>query len=149
MAVSNFYLAIIVGLCLSLFIEMKLGVSPGGLVVPSYLALIFDNVAVLLNIFLVAILTFLFVKYILSRFMLLYGKRRFTACILVSLLFKLLLDLMFPLIPFSVFAFNGFGVITSGIIANTYFKQGVPITTIVTIVTSGIVFLIMNMIYLF
>ena len=149
MAVSSFYIAIIVGLCLSLLIEIKLGISPGGLIVPSYLALVFDNLAILLNVFLVAILTFLFVKFVLSRFMLIYGKRRFIACMLIALMFKLVLGLVFPLIPFSVLAFEGIGVITSGIIANTYFKQGVPITTGAAVIASGIVFVIMNVIYLF
>ena len=140
MVVSSFYIAIIVGLCLSLLIEIKLGISPGGLIVPSYLALVFDNLA---------ILTFLFVKYVLSKVVLIYGKRRFIACILIALLFKLVLGLVFPLVPFSALAFEGIGVITSGIIANTYFKQGVPITTGSAVIVSGIVFVIMNIIYLF
>ena len=149
MVVSSFYIAIIVGLCLSLLIEIKLGISPGGLIVPSYLALVFDNLAIMLNVFLVAILTFLFVKYVLSKVVLIYGKRRFIACILIALLFKLVLGLVFPLVPFSALAFEGIGVITSGIIANTYFKQGVPITTGSAVIVSGIVFVIMNIIYLF
>lgn len=149
MAVSSFYIAIIVGLCLSLLIEIKLGISPGGLIVPSYLALVFDNLAIMLNVFLVAILTYLFVKFVLSKFIVIYGKRRFIACILIALLFKLLLGLIFPLIPFSVLAFEGIGVVTSGIVANTYFKQGIPITTGASVITAGIVFVIMNVIYLF
>ena len=62
MAVSNYYMAIIIGLSLSLFIEIKLGISPGGLIVPSYLALVLDNPALIINIFVTAIITYLILK---------------------------------------------------------------------------------------
>ena len=149
MTISSFYIAIIVGLSLSLFVEIKFGVSPGGIIIPAYLAMVFDNPAIMLNVFLIAILTFLFVKYVVSKVVLIYGKRRFVACIFVALIFKVITGLLFPLIPFSVLAYEGVGVVTSGIIANTYFKQGIAITTGGTVVTTAIVFAVMQIVYIF
>lgn len=149
MAVSSYYIAIIVGLTLSLLIEIKLGVTPGGLIVPSYIAMVLDDPAIVLNIFLVALLTYLSIRFVVSKFILVYGKRRFIACIMLALLFKFLLDLLYPTVSFSVLAFNGIGVVTSGILANTFFRQGVVLTTGTTIATSVVVFGVMNLFYLF
>lgn len=149
MVISSYYVAIFVGLCLSLLIETKLGVSPGGVVVPSYIALVLDEPGIVLNVYLVSIVAYLIVKYILSKWMLIYGKRRFVACIMVGLLVKVLLSLLFPLVPFSVFAFSGIGVVTSGILANTYFRQGVVLTAGTSLLTALVVFGAMNLTYLF
>lgn len=149
MAVSNYYMAIIIGLSLSLFIEIKLGISPGGLIVPSYLALVLDNPALIINIFVTAILTYLILKYIVSRFVLIYGKRRFIACVMLALLIKFGLSILFPLIPFSVLAFSGIGVVASGILANTYFRQGIALTSVAALIVSTCVFLLLNAAYLF
>lgn len=137
---SGYYVAIFVGLFLSLLVEIKFGVSPGGLVVPGYIALILDRPALVLNVLLCSLVAYLIVKYVLSRWILIYGKRRFAACIMVALLFKALLGLLFPVIPFSVFAFDGVGVVAGGILANTYFKQGVVLTVGACAVTSVVVF---------
>lgn len=147
MVVSSYYLAIIIGLTLSLLIEIKLGISPGGLVVPSYIALVLDNPMVVLNIFLVSILTYLIIKYIVAHFLLIYGKRRFIACVMVALLLKFLLSLLYPHIPFEVFSFSGIGVVASGILANCYFRQGVVLTTVATLLTSAVTFLLINFAY--
>lgn len=149
MAVSNYYLAIILGLCFSLLLEIKLGISPGGLIVPSYLALVLDDPALVINIFLSALLTYVLLKYVISRFMLIYGKRRFIACVMIALLIKFIFGLLYPVVPFSVLSFSGIGVVASGILANTYFKQGVWITSVSALLTSGCVFLLMNLLYLF
>lgn len=148
MAISSYYLAIIIGLCLSLFMEIKLGISPGGMVVPCYLALVFDRPAVLLNIILVALITFLIIKFIVSKYIMIYGKRRFLTCILIALGVKFGLDLLYPGVPFSVFAFSGIGVVAGGILANCYFKQGVLITTGAAVAVSGFTFLLINLILL-
>lgn len=147
MSVSSYYLAIIIGLALSLLAEIKLGISPGGLVVPSYLTLVLDRPGVVLNIFLVSILTYIIIRFIVSRFMLVYGKRRFVACVLIALALKFLLSLLFPMIPFSVLSFSGIGVVTSGILANCYFRQGITITVGATLTASVLTFVLVNLIY--
>lgn len=138
--ISVYYVAIFVGLCLSLLMEIKLGISPGGIVVPGYLGLILDRPGLVVNVVLCSLVAYLIVKFLLSRWMLIYGKRRFVACIMVALLFKALLGLLYPLVPFSVFVFSGVGVAAGGILANTYFKQGVALTLGACAAISGVVF---------
>ena len=53
MEISSYYLAIILGLTISLLFEIMIGISPGGLIVPSYIALVLDRPAVIINIFLI------------------------------------------------------------------------------------------------
>lgn len=146
MAVSSYYLAIIIGLALSLIAEIKLGISPGGLVVPSYIALVLDRPGVVINIFFVSILTYVIIRFIVCKFMLVYGKRRFVACVMVALLLKFLLSLLYPMIPFSVLSFSGIGVVASGILANCYFRQGVVVTAGSTLAASIITFALVNLI---
>lgn len=147
--VSSYYVAIFAGLCISLLMEIKLGVSPGGIVVPSYVALVLDRPALVINILLISLVTYLFVKFVLSKMMLIYGKRRFVACVMIALILKFLLGLLFPYIPFSVFAFSGIGVVASGILANCYFRQGVVLTAGTCLATSAVVFLIIQLAYIF
>lgn len=147
MAISSYYLAIIIGLALSLLAEIKLGISPGGLVVPSYIALVLDRPAVVLNIFLVSLLTYAIIRFIVCRFILVYGKRRFVACVMIALMLKFLLSLLYPAIPFSVLSFSGIGVVASGILANCYFRQGVVVTASATMAASALTFLLVNLIY--
>lgn len=147
MAISSYYLAIIIGLALSLLAEIKLGISPGGLVVPSYIALVLDRPAVVLNIFLVSLVTYAIIRFIVCRFMLVYGKRRFVACVMIALMLKFLLSLLYPAIPFSVLSFSGIGVVASGILANCYFRQGVVVTASATMAASALTFLLVNLIY--
>lgn len=147
MAISSYYLAIIIGLALSLLAEIKLGISPGGLVVPSYIALVLDRPAVVLNIFLVSLITYAIIRFIVCRFMLVYGKRRFVACVMIALMLKFLLSLLYPAIPFSVLSFSGIGVVASGILANCYFRQGVVVTASATMAASALTFLLVNLIY--
>ena len=147
MAISSYYLAIIIGLALSLLAEIKLGISPGGLVVPSYIALVLDRPAVVLNIFLVSLITYAIIRFIVCRFMLVYGKRRFVACVMIALMLKFLLGLLYPAIPFSVLSFSGIGVVASGILANCYFRQGVVVTASATMAASALTFLLVNLIY--
>lgn len=147
MAISSYYLAIIIGLAISLLAEIKLGISPGGLVVPSYIALVLDRPAVVLNIFLVSLITYALIRFIVCKFMLVYGKRRFVACVMIALGLKFLLSLLYPAIPFSVLSFSGIGVVASGILANCYFRQGVVVTTTATAGASVLTFLLVNLVY--
>ncbi len=90
---SEFYIALIVGLLLSLAVEEFFGISSGGVIVAGYLAMVCDDLLSVGIVLLIALLTYLVVEFVLPRFILLFGKRKFVACILVGLVFKLLADL--------------------------------------------------------
>lgn len=147
---SEFYIALIVGLLLSLAVEEFFGISSGGVIVAGYLAMVCDDLLSVGIVLLIALLTYLVVEFVLPRFILLFGKRKFVACIVVGLVFKLLADFFVPTLPFATLAFRGIGVITPALIAHTTIKQGVHITIpavlVVSYLTFGIVQLLMRVI---
>lgn len=144
MNITEFYIALLVGLLLSLAIEEFIGVSSGGVIVAGYLAMVCDDLLSVGIVILIALLTFLIVEFILPKFVLLFGKRKFVACLLVALVFKVLADFFVPTLPFATMAFRGIGVITPGLIAHTSTKQGIHITIPAVLIASYLTFAIVQ-----
>ncbi len=147
MDVTEFYLAIVIGIVLSLLVEEFIGITCGGMIVPAYLSLLCDDLLSMIVVFLIAMVVYLIVEFVLPHFVVLFGKRKFISCLFVGLLLKLLADCLVPIMPFATLAFRGVGVITPGLIANTSAKQGVHITVpavlIATYITYALVQLVM------
>ena len=125
---SELYFSLFVGVVLSLIFAEKFGINPAGLVVPGYLALIFDQPIMLLSVLIISCLTFFIVNNGISKWVILYGRRKFAAMILTGMVLKFIFDLIYPLTPFEMVEVSGIGVVIPGIIANTIQKQGVVIT---------------------
>ncbi|BCU51526.1 gamma-polyglutamate biosynthesis protein CapC [Staphylococcus auricularis] len=142
---SELYFSLFIGVVLSLLFAEKFGINPAGLVVPGYLALIFDQPVMLLSVLIISCLTYFIVNHGVSRWVILYGRRKFAAMILTGMILKFLLDLIYPLTPFEMVEMSGIGVVIPGIIANTIQKQGVVITLascmLLTCITYVILFL--------
>ena len=80
----------ILGVILSVAFYEITEISPGGLIVPAYFALYLDNpTKIILTVF-ISVITYLLLK-ILSNYTIIYGRRRFTVCIILSFLIKTLL----------------------------------------------------------
>ncbi|AAM26221.1 MULTISPECIES: capsular polyglutamate amide ligase/translocase CapC [Bacillus] len=146
---SDLYIALVLGVTLSLIFTERTGILPAGLVVPGYLALVFNQPVFMLVVLFISILTYVIVTYGVSRFMILYGRRKFAATLITGICLKLLFDYCYPVMPFEIFEFRGIGVIVPGLIANTIQRQGLPLTIGTTILLSGATFAIMNIYYLF
>ena len=146
---ADLYVALVLGVALSLIFTEKTGVLPAGLVVPGYLALVFNQPVFMIVVFLISILTYLIVTHGVSRWVILYGRRKFAAMLITGICIKLIFDYFYPVVPFEAFEFRGVGIIVPGLIANTIQKQGMPLTLGSTILLSGITFGIMNVYYLF
>jgi len=138
---TDLYMAIIIGLVLSLIYTELVGVMPAGLVVPGYLALFFNQPLNVLLITLISLLTFLIVKYVIARYTILFGRRMFVAMLLTAIAVKFAFDCAYPLLPFEVFELRGIGVIVPGLMANTIAKQGVAYTLISTYLLGGLTYL--------
>ncbi|GEN54638.1 poly-gamma-glutamate biosynthesis protein PgsC [Halobacillus faecis] len=145
---SDLYISLVLGIILSLIFAEKTGVLPAGLVVPGYLALVFDQPIFVAVVFFLSLLTYVIVTYGVSRFTILYGRRKFAAMLSTGIVLKLLFDFFYPIVPFEIMEFRGIGVIVPGLIANTMQKQGLVITTASTLLLSGLTFLIMTLYYL-
>ncbi len=136
---TDLYIAIVVGVIISLIYAEKTGIVPSGLVVPGYLALVFDQVYFVLVVGVISLLTFLIVTQGLERVTVLYGRRKFAAMLTVGILLKLGFDFL-SLTPFIVLELRGIGVIVPGLIANTIAKQGVLPTFSSTFLLSAVTF---------
>lgn len=139
---TELYLTLVIGVVVSLVYAERTGVIPAGLVVPGYLALVLDQVLFMGAIFLISFATFLVVHFGVSKVVILYGRRRFAAMLSVGIVFKLVFDALYPLLPFEVYEFRGIGVIVPGLLANAIARQGLPHTLISTLLLSGLTFLL-------
>src|SRR5690625_3924260 len=144
---SDLYIALVLGVILSLLFAEKTGIVPAGMVVPGYLALVFDQPIFVAVIFFISLLTYVIVTYGISRITLLYGRRKFAAMLATGIVLKLILDYTYPILPFEIMEFRGIGVIVPGLIANTIQKQGAIITIGSTLLLSGLTFIILSVYY--
>ena len=140
---SELYFSLFVGVILSLIFAEKFGINPAGLVVPGYLALIFDQPIMLLSVLIISCLTYFIVSNGISKWVILYGRRKFAAMILTGMVIKFIFDLLYPLTPFEMVEVSGIGVVIPGIIANTIQKQGVVITLSTTMLLTCITYIIL------
>jgi poly-gamma-glutamate biosynthesis protein PgsC/CapC len=116
------------GLLVSLLFIGITGIYPGGVIVPSYLALFILSPERIAGTLIVSILTLLCFK-VASNYLILFGTRRFVFMILIGGVWTLAWLRIFPsLLPASL-EFRVIGWIVPGLIANNLEKQGVMVTT--------------------
>ena len=118
------YQAIGIGVMVSFAFYEMVGFSPGGIVVPGYVALFLDQPIRILVTLLVALLTYFAVK-ILSNYIILYGRRRFLTMVLVSFLLKWLIEEIIIKMPIPGIELRSIGYIIPGLIANEMRRQGI------------------------
>ena len=116
-----------IGLLVSLAIIGFTGVYPGGIIVPSYLVLFLSQPERMVGTLGAALLT-LWVYLLASRWLILFGRRRFVFLLLVggvwSVLWRFLLPGLFP----ASLEFTVIGWVIPGLIANHFERQGVLVT---------------------
>lgn len=117
------------GLIITLIYIGLTGYYPGGIVVPSYLVLFMDQPQRIAGTWIAAILTVFCYKG-LSRFIILFGKRRLIMMILLGGLWTYIATAFIPfLLPVSM-EFRVIGWVIPGLIANQFERQGIWITTV-------------------
>ncbi|MCK4240981.1 MAG: poly-gamma-glutamate biosynthesis protein PgsC [Candidatus Atribacteria bacterium] len=140
------YQAIGIGIVVSFAFYEIVGLSPGGIVVPGYIALFLDQPVRILVTLLVALLTY-FAVNMLSNYIILYGRRRFLAMILVGFLLKWLIEEVIITMPISGIELRSIGHIIPGLIANEIRRQGVFPTFYSLAIVAIIVRLILLLFY--
>ncbi len=140
------YELVFLGLLLSLIFVGLTGFYPGGIIVPSYLALFMEQPQRIVGTLLAACLTFVCYKFA-SRYLILFGKRRFVFLILVGGVWTFLWIQVFPSIfPFSL-EFRVIGWVIPGLIANHFERQGFIITTASLITVTVVVYFLGQILY--
>jgi len=134
--------AISIGIVTSFIFFEITGLSPGGMVVPGYIALFFNQPIRIIVTFLVALIAYFLVN-LLSKYIIIYGRRRFLAMVLFGFLIKWLLERYFILLPLSSIEIRSIGYIIPGLIANEFKRQGFLPTLLSLGIVSGMVYLIL------
>lgn len=145
-------ISIILSVGMNLLATELVGISGGGIVVPGYLALYLDQPWRLAATFFSALITLAAVR-LLMRFIVLYGRRRFTAMLLVGILVNSfissqLLSAVAPVVlRGEIMDWRVIGYVIPGLIANDMMRQGVVNTILMTLVLAMIIRIVL--IYVF
>lgn len=130
--------AAFLGLVLSLVFIGATGIYPGGIIVPSYLALFLHDPARIVGTLVAALLT-VAVYRLLGRWLILFGRRRFVLLILLGGVWALVWLRLFPALFPASLEYRVIGWVIPGLIANHVERQGAVVTmaalVIVTVVT--------------
>jgi poly-gamma-glutamate biosynthesis protein PgsC/CapC len=131
---------IVAGIILGLLFTEFTGLSPGGIIVPGYLALFLLQPMQIALTVAAAALTMLTVK-LFSKVFFLFGHRRYALYLLLGIMIKLGIEY------FSNFAIESsnimlIGWLIPGIIANDMHKQGIPRTLLAAATVTALVFLL-------
>lgn len=132
-----------IGMVLSLFLTETLGVTDGGIIVPGYIAMNLESPERLVITFGISIITFLLIK-LLSKFIMVYGKRRLVLALLIGFLFGYLSRSYLSNSEIMITANLGIpdfiviGNIIPGLIANWMDRQGVLRTISTVLIIAGI-----------
>ena len=133
--------ALIIGVVVSLLLTELVGLSPGGIIVPGYVALLLDRPAALLGFLLVAATSYGIVLALSTRLML-YGSRRFAVALLTGLTLSAGAQWAVPLfVPYVEWV--GLGYIVPGLLAHQFDRQGVLPTLLMLAIAAPIVRLIL------
>jgi poly-gamma-glutamate biosynthesis protein PgsC/CapC len=135
--------AVIIGVVIGIWLFARLGLRSGGFVTGAYLALVLNRPLDILFAFAAAVITYVIVRRVLMRHLLVFGRRKLSAMILVGaivawtgevVMAALTRDAYHPWLGFTVVT-----LIVPALIANDMERQGVERTLWgVSIVTMGV-----------
>ena len=141
------YETLFIGLLIAvLYVEIT-GFYPGGIIVPAYVALYLDQPLRVLATIVIAFLS-LYIYRALSRFIILFGKRRFVMLVFIGAFLAQLWFLLFPSLFMASLELRAVGWIIPGLLANNLEKQKI-IPTLASLITVSIItyFLVRVLVY--
>lgn len=128
---------LLLGIFLSLLFTELTDLSPGGIIVPAYFAMYAYDWKRLLGTVILSLLCMVIVHF-MSKYMILYGRRRYAVYVMTGVLLKFLVGSLGAGAAFSI------GSLIPGILGRDMEKQGVP----KTLTGLGIVTLLTRLIYI-
>ena len=127
---------LLIGLLLALLYSELVEISPGGLVVPGYMALHFDQPLRVLATLIVAVMALLVYRG-LSRGLILFGRRRFVLLILLGAVFTQTWFFFLPHVFHESLELRAIGWVIPGLLAGSLEKQK-PLPTLASLATVSI-----------
>ena len=116
------YETLFIGLLVAVLYVEIFGVYPGGIIVPAYIALYLDQPLRVLVTVAIAVLCILLYR-ILSKFLILFGKRRFVTFIFLGAVLAQLWSVLFPQLFPESFGLRAIGWLIPGLLANNFERQ--------------------------
>lgn len=125
------------GMVMSFFLSETIGLAAGGIVVPGYVAMMLHQPVRVLSTIAIALVVYLIVK-LMSRWMLLYGRRQMVLGILLGYLIGFVTKAM-PAVQFNHAKIDvaTIGFVIPGLIAYWMARQGI-IETVSTLLIAGV-----------
>lgn len=130
--------ALVIGVVVSRLLTEWIGLSPGGIIVPGYVALLLDRPAALLGFLIVAAASYGIVLALSTRLML-YGSRRFSVALLAGLTLSIGAQWATPFFNLPYVEWVGLGYIVPGLLAHQFDRQGVLPTLLMLAVAAPLV----------
>ena len=128
---------LVIGVVTSLLFTELLGVSPGGVIVPGYIALYLREPLRLGATLLDAGMAFLLVR-LLGRYLVLFGRRRYALFLLAGFLARFLMERLVPGILPEAPVLAAVGWLIPGIVAADADRQG-PLATAAALAAAALV----------
>ena len=138
---------LLIGLLLALLWAERTDVSPGGIIVPGYLALYADRPLRILATLAVALLTLLICR-LAARHLILYGRRRFVLAVLAGAFLSQAWSLLLPHLFESPLELRAIGWIVPGILASNLARQKPWPTLASTVAVSALTFAVVRLVTL-
>ncbi len=113
---------LLIGLVVAVLYVEIMDVYPGGIIVPAYIALYLDQPLRVLVTILIAFLS-LYSYQFLSRFLILFGKRRFVMLVLLGAFWAQIWFLLLPVFFSDPLGLRAIGWLIPGLLANNLEKQ--------------------------
>lgn len=140
---TDLYIALVIGLILSLIFVERTGFTPAVLIVPGYIALTVEDPIHLLLVILISLVTYILVTYVVARVTLLDRNRKFVAMVAVGVTIMLIIDYFLPIMSFGIYELMAIGLLVPGLIAYTVSKQGLVFSYVSILLLGGLTYLIM------
>ena len=132
---------VILGVLLGIIFYEITDISPGGIIVPGLLAMYYRQVDRIIYTLVIALIAYFIVK-LLSRYFVIFGKRRFVLMIIISIFLNVILDLILHSFSLNMLNLTIIGYTIAGIIANDFYKQGLLKTVPALAIVTGLTILI-------
>lgn len=138
------YETLIIGLIVAVFYVEIMDIYPGGIIVPAYLALYLDQPLRVIVTIIVAFLALITYRA-LSRFLILFGKRRFVMFILLGALWAQLGYILLPHFFSDRLELKAIGWLIPGLLANNLEKQRIIPTLASLFIVATITYFIVRL----
>jgi len=139
---------LLIGLVIAVLYVEILDIYPGGIIVPAYVALYYDQPLRILATILVAFLSLYSYKF-LSRFLILFGKRRFVMLVLLGAVWAQIWFLLSPHFFSDPIGLKAIGWLIPGLLANNLEKQKIVPTLASMLIVSTITYFLVRLLLWF